>query len=94
FGVGQPTGIGFIGESSGRIADVASWNEASLPTISIGQGVSTTLLQIAEMYAVIAADGVKIPPRLISATIGPDGVETPVEQGVATQVVSARTADK
>lgn len=94
FGVGKETGIGFLGEAKGLIAPVASWNEASLPTISIGQGMSTTLLQIAQMYAIIAADGVKKPPRLITSTISPEGVETPIPQGVAEQVVSARTADK
>lgn len=94
FGVGKETGIGFLGESKGLIAPVASWNEASLPTISIGQGMSTTLLQVAQMYSIIAADGVKIPPRLITSTISPEGIETPIPQGVSEQVVSARTADK
>lgn len=94
FGVGKETGIGFLGESKGLIAPVASWDEASLPTISIGHGMSTTLLQVAQMYATIANDGVKIPPRLITSTISADGVETPIPQGVSEQVVSARTADK
>ena len=94
FGVSKETGIGFIGESKGRIAPVVNWNEASLPTISIGQGMSTTLLQIAQMYAVIANDGVLVPPRLVTATVGPDGVEHPVAPAQSTQVVSARTADK
>ena len=36
-----------------------------------------TALQMAGMYQAVANDGVRIPPRIVEATIGPDGVRTP-----------------
>ena len=35
-----------------------------------------TLLQMAGMYQAIASDGVRIPPRIVKATIAPDGTRT------------------
>lgn len=51
-----------------------------------------TLLQMTGMYQTIANDGLRMPPRIVRATIAPDGsrTEEPRPQGV--RVVSAETA--
>ena len=92
FGLGKPTGLGFPGESGGEIAPSSQWSASQAATIAYGQGMSTTALQMASVYATIANGGVKMAPRLIDATGAPDAamVTTPITPGV--RVVKATTA--
>ena len=65
FGFGQRTGIDLDGETSGLLSDVASWSALSLPTMSFGQEIGVTLLQMARGYAAIANDGLLPAPYLV-----------------------------
>ncbi|MDI2028364.1 penicillin-binding protein 2 [Saccharopolyspora sp. TS4A08] len=92
FGLGKPTGIGLPGESGGSLPARENWSGSSFANLPIGQGLSMTVLQMAGMYQAIANDGVRMPPRIIEAEIGPDGkrVERPRPEPV--RVVSPQTA--
>lgn len=92
FGYGRPTEVGFPGEAGGQVRPVEEWWGTSLPTVAIGQGVATTLLQAANAYATIANDGVAVRPRLVRGTVGPDGVLQPGTEPGGHRVVSAETA--
>ncbi|WP_370326253.1 peptidoglycan D,D-transpeptidase FtsI family protein [Euzebya sp.] len=92
FGLGQPTGLSFPGESRGLLAPVSEWTSSSLPTIAIGQGVAATLVQTAQVFAVIANDGEYRAPSLVQGTVDGDGVFTPAEEPERRQVVSPDTA--
>ncbi|MCA1798640.1 MAG: penicillin-binding protein 2 [Xanthomonadaceae bacterium] len=65
FGFGQPTASGFPGEQAGLLNHFVQWREIGLATLSYGYGISVTPLQLAQAYAVIAADGVRHPVTLI-----------------------------
>jgi cell division protein FtsI (penicillin-binding protein 3) len=73
FGYGQSTGLGFPGESPGLLPSAGRWS-TSLPTMAIGQGLSVTALQIAQVYSTIANDGVMVEPRLVSGWVDRNGV--------------------
>ncbi|WP_409437309.1 peptidoglycan D,D-transpeptidase FtsI family protein [Mycobacterium sp. SMC-14] len=92
FGLGQRTGVALPGESAGLVPPVDQWSGSSFANLPIGQGLSMTLLQMAGMYQAIANDGLRIPPRIIKATISPDGsrADEPRPEGV--RVVSEQTA--
>ncbi len=92
FGLGQRTGVALPGESAGLVPPVDQWSGSSFANLPIGQGLSMTLLQMAGMYQAIANDGLRIPPRIIKATISADGsrAEEPRPEGV--RVVSEQTA--
>ncbi|MGW0162375.1 peptidoglycan D,D-transpeptidase FtsI family protein [Mycobacterium sp. NPDC003323] len=92
FGLGERTGIELPGESAGLVPPMDQWSGSSFANLPIGQGLSMTLLQMAGMYQTIANDGVRIPPRIIKATIDAEGAETvePAPEGV--RVVSPQTA--
>ena len=92
FGLGQRTDVGLPGESAGLVPPIDQWSGSTFSNLPIGQGLSMTLLQMTGMYQAIANDGVRIPPRIVKATIEPDGTrsEEPRPEGV--QVVSAQTA--
>jgi cell division protein FtsI (penicillin-binding protein 3) len=92
FGYGRPSGLGFPGETVGLLPDPSGWWESSLPTIAIGQGVSATLLQVAQVFQTIAADGERVEPSLVRGTVGPDGRLDPAEPPARERVVSPQTA--
>ena len=52
------------------------WSGSTFGNLPIGQGLSVTVLQMAGMYQAVANNGVRMPPRIIEATVSPDGVRT------------------
>jgi cell division protein FtsI (penicillin-binding protein 3) len=92
FGIGDPTGIGFPGETPGILARPQDWNASQQFTIPFGQGLSLNAVQATSVYATVANGGVRIAPTLIRGTTGPDGHFTPAPAPKRTRVVSARTA--
>jgi len=65
FGIGALTGIDLQGEETGLIKKLQDWGEIDLVTASFGQGISTTALQMASAFGVIANDGVLMKPYLL-----------------------------
>jgi cell division protein FtsI (penicillin-binding protein 3) len=92
FGYGQPSGLGFPGESEGILRPEYDWSGTSMATIPIGQGVSVTPVQMIDVYATIANGGVWVQPRLVRGTIDPNGVFQPAPASPTRRVVSAETA--
>lgn len=92
FGLGQRTGVGLPGESAGLVPPIAQWSGSTFANLPIGQGLSMTLLQLAGMYQAIANDGLRIPPRIVKATIAPDGTRTEEPRPEGIRVVSPETA--
>ncbi|WP_059022090.1 penicillin-binding protein 2 [Mycobacterium sp. M26] len=92
FGLGQRTGVGLPGESSGLVPPIDQWSGSTFSNLPIGQGLSMTLLQMAGMYQAIANDGVRIPPRILKATIAADGTRTEEARPNGIRVVSPETA--
>jgi len=92
FGLGRETGIDFPGESAGIIQPLFRWTEATLATVAYGQGVAATPLQMLSVYATIANRGRWVQPRLVGATVGPDGTVRPVPDAPTRRVISAASA--
>jgi len=92
FGFGQPTGVGFPGESAGILPPVDTWSGVSLATMAFGQGLAVTPLQMASVYATIANDGVWVQPRLVRGTVDANGKFQPAPAPDTRRVVSEHTA--
>jgi cell division protein FtsI (penicillin-binding protein 3) len=92
FGIGDPSGIGFPGETSGILAEPQDWNASQQYTIPFGQGLSLNALQATSVYATIANGGVRVEPSLIRGITGPDGRFVPADPPRKTRVVSTATA--
>jgi len=60
-GFGVQTYSAFPGEASGLLPYYEGWNAIETATLSFGYGISVTPLQLAQAYAVLAADGIKRP---------------------------------
>jgi cell division protein FtsI (penicillin-binding protein 3) len=95
FGFGDKTGIGLPGESSGRLSNPKSWGKIELATISFGQGVSVTALQLATALSAIANGGYLMKPYIIKEILGPDGtVVRENKPEVKSRVISYDTAQE
>ncbi|GGG05454.1 penicillin-binding protein PbpB [Rhodococcoides trifolii] len=92
FGLGQRTDVGLPGESSGDVPSRDQWSGGTFANLPIGQGLSMTLLQMTGMYQAIANDGVRVPPRIVKATVDANGNATDAERPAGVQVVSPQTA--
>jgi len=92
FGLGQRANVGLPGESAGLVPPIDQWSGSTFSNLPIGQGLSMTLLQMTGMYQAVANDGLRMPPRIIKATIAPDGTRTEEPRPEGIRVVSAQTA--
>src|SRR5216683_422855 len=93
FGFGATTGVGLAGESRGLLRDPQRWSLLSLPTMSIGQEISVTALQLLVAFGAIANDGTLMQPRLVRSTFDAEGRETRrFEPKAVRQVISPDTA--
>ncbi|WP_237568590.1 peptidoglycan D,D-transpeptidase FtsI family protein [Mycolicibacterium lacusdiani] len=92
FGLGQRSGVGLPGESSGLVPPIDQWSGSSFANLPIGQGLSMTLLQMTGMYQAIANDGMRVPPRVIKSIIADDGTRADEPRPEPVRVVSAETA--
>ncbi len=65
FGFGRKTGIQLPWEEKGLVQPAQSWSDRTCATISFGQEISVTPLQLCRAVAAIAADGQLRVPRLV-----------------------------
>ena len=92
FGIGQPTGLGFPGETSGFVPEYKDWSPTSFPTIAFGQGLSVNAVQVTSVFSTIANDGLRVEPSLVKAIVHEDGSIEEPKAPETTRVVSRDTA--
>lgn len=92
FGLGERTDVGLPGEEPGQVPPRSSWSGSTFGNLPIGQGLTITTLQMAEMLQVVANDGVRVPPRIVEGTTGPDGVKVTPPPPAPVRVISPETA--
>lgn len=73
FGLLRPTGIDLPGESRGYVPELKDWSASSLATISFGQGISATPIEMASALAIIANGGLRVEPKLVRDVISSTG---------------------
>lgn len=61
FGLGKPTNLGLVGESSGLYPQKQRWSDIERATFSFGYGLMVTPLQLARVYATIGSYGIARP---------------------------------
>lgn len=73
FGFGHQTGIDLMGEGEGILAPVKDWATLNTATISFGQGVAVTPIQLVSGLQAIGNKGVRLKPHVVKAVLNPDG---------------------
>ncbi|WP_068265762.1 peptidoglycan D,D-transpeptidase FtsI family protein [Janibacter limosus] len=94
FGLGSKSTTGFPGESAGLLPPADTWNGSQRATITYGQGVSTTAIQVTNVFQAIANDGVRISPTFVKEVGDGKGGWDPAPAGKRTQAVSKKTANQ
>lgn len=87
FGFGQKSGVPLPGEARGRLRTLPYWGKTSLASISMGQEVSVTTLQLALAGSVVANGGLLVKPRLVIRK-----GDQPVPIAPAVRVIQPETA--
>jgi len=73
----QPVGLGLPGESRGQLRAPPQWSALSLATMSIGQEISVTAVQMVTAFAAIANGGRLMQPQIVRALLDANGREVP-----------------
>jgi len=81
-GFGSDSGSLMTGESAGNLANRRRWSQFELATLSFGYGLTVTPLQLARVYAILGAGGVRYPLSIIKRE----------QQEQGEQVIPARVA--
>jgi len=91
FGFGAPTGVDLAAETTGRVRPLAEWYPVDLGTVSFGQGLSITPLQLAAAYAAIANGGTLFRPYVVASRRDADGEHRTAPAAVR-RVISPQTS--
>src|SRR5437764_8284632 len=71
FGFGAQTGVEVPGETRGMAKPASRWTKSSIGSISMGQEIGVSSLQLVSMISTIANDGIYTPPRIVAAQLAP-----------------------
>ncbi|MDC7218575.1 MAG: penicillin-binding protein [Spirochaetales bacterium] len=95
FGFGKATGLPLPGESNGLLKEPEEWSLRSKPTISIGQEVGVSALQMVTAATVFANGGMLLKPHIIKKIESPQGelikeyTREPVREVLSPETASA-----
>lgn len=73
FGFGTPTGIELVGEVSGILPPRKGFGGIRRATVSFGQGIAVTPLQLASAMASVVNGGRMMKPYIVREIVDPDG---------------------
>lgn len=99
YGFGVKTGIDLAGETTGSLLSFKKWRDIHRATMSFGQGISMTPIQLAGAYTAIANDGKMLAPHVVEKIVrkpagagGSDGSVAEIQPKEIRQVLTPETA--
>lgn len=90
--MGEKTGIDHPGENAGIVQKKENWNGSSLGSMSFGQGISTTPIQLCRAIGAIADQGLMRKPHFLISE-GGKRVEYPQPERIFKTATAAKVAD-
>jgi cell division protein FtsI/penicillin-binding protein 2 len=95
FGFGKPTGSGLQGELPGMLTPDKRWKNSTTVSVSFGQEIAVTPIQMAYAFNVFAANGLLLKPQIINRIISPDGKAVfKMKPEIVRRVISPDTVEK
>jgi len=91
-GYGQKSPLNLFGESRGMLSKLESWSGYSLSSISFGQEISVTPIQLAVAYATIANEGKMMRPYIVDSYRDETGKVIKQFEPKVMRVVSSKAA--
>lgn len=95
FGLGQYTGIELSGEAQGRVIspDDQEGNAVRYSNMSFGQGMDTTMIQVAGAFSSIINGGKYYTPSIVAGVLEPDGTfRSSASQAIRTTISQTTSA--
>ncbi len=90
FGLGEVLGTGYPGEVSGELPQQRTWRPIETVTLAYGYGLTVTPMQLAQVYAVLANRGNRIPISLLLTDEAPIGTRV-VDEKLTGQILDMLT---
>lgn len=92
YGFGQTTGIDLQGETSGYLKPYNNWYEIDFSTVTFGQGIAVTPIQMLRSFAAIVNGGKLMKPYVVSKVVthNREKIIAPV---VERKIISQRTSE-
>lgn len=95
FGINQKTNIDLPGETNSLIQNKDAIGKVELATMSYGQGIAVTPIQLVTAVCAIGNDGVLMQPRMVKELTDSDGnVVKSFDTKEVRKVISSKTADE
>ncbi len=94
FGFGTPSGVELAGEVTPSVPPLSGLSEVQLATMSFGQGISVTPIQLLTAVASFANQGKLVQPHIVDRIQHRDGTVEATEPKVVRQTVSAQAASQ
>ena len=93
FGFGEKTGVDLPGESPGMVRPYQKWKEIDKSTISFGQGISVTAIQLINALCAIANGGYLMRPYIVRDIVNGNRESQEINRPrVIRKVISEKTA--
>jgi cell division protein FtsI (penicillin-binding protein 3) len=92
FGFGQSTALRWPGEANYQLLPLDQYNDTSMGSMPIGNGIAISAIQMLDVYMTIANGGMSRPPRLVEATVDAGGVRHDLPLAASHRVISPTTA--
>ena len=93
FGFGSRTGVALPGEAVGLVRPTQKWSMLSNASMSIGQEIAVTPLQLLRAVSAVANNGMLVEPRIVDRIVDGDGnLILRAERKPGKRVISEKTA--
>jgi len=94
FGFGTLTNVDLEDESAPQLRDDKEWREIDLATVSFGQGIAVTPLQMVRAVSAIANGGNLMEPKVVKAIVDASGKMTEIAPKKIRQIITKKTAEE
>ena len=92
YGFGQPTGIDLQGEVSGYLKPKSQWYPIDFATVTFGQGIAVTPIQLIRAFAALVNGGMIFRPYVVLKIISSEGKQKIIKPKKEGQVITNITS--
>ncbi len=92
FGFGKTTGIDLQGETSGYLKPKPDWYPIDFSTVTFGQGIAVTPIQMLRAFSALVNGGKLLKPEVVKKVVSGDN-EREIDAKVESRVISERTSE-
>jgi len=93
FGFGEPTNIDLDNEAVGLVVDKSLVSEVDMATMTFGQGIAVTPIQLVAAVGAVANGGHLMKPYIVDKIMTVDGKEVDIEPEMVRNVINPTTSN-